>query len=90
MLVVRGHGLLDSSIVPSQNHICHYLSNFKDPSALGEGMAAFILEDFFVEQFRLIAQHLVGFHPSAIEHGGHVRIAMGLLFSFLVSDHKGH
>lgn len=26
MLVVRGHGLLDSSMVPSQNHIFHYLS----------------------------------------------------------------
>ena len=44
-------------------------------------MAAFISEDFFVEQFRLISQHLVGFHPSAIEHAGHVRIAIVLLFS---------
>lgn len=44
-------------------------------------MAAFISEDFFVGQFRLISQHLVGFHPSAIEHAGHVRIAIVLLFS---------
>ena len=85
--------LFDPMLLEEMDYSTHQLSHHETISFIIFQGALGIWRTFLLwnsEQFQLIAQHLGGFHPSAIEHGGHVGIAMVLLFSFVVSDYKGH